>query len=151
MNATDRVLYFDTSALAPLYIPEVFSRGADEAVRSEGLRCVSSLGLTEFSAAARAKCLRGELSAEDAQSAYSVFREHVEVGLFDGVVVEERDHRSARDLPWRVIVAVRALGAIHVAVADRLGAVMVSADERLLSMACEVGLEVIDIRAVSEL
>jgi uncharacterized protein len=142
-----RRLYVDTSALVPVYVPEVFSVRAENVVRRQSARIVSSLCVAEFASAVSFKQREGELAPEDAQRAWQTFTRHASSGLFHVTEVTVDDWRRAAELAWSLHTRARTLDAIHLSVAERMQLTLVSADERQVAAARELGLKVVDIRA----
>jgi predicted nucleic acid-binding protein len=87
--------------------------------------------------------------AENARAAMGAFDQHLQTGVFESVALSVADYSSARELCWEVTTPVRTLDALHMAVAARLKATLVAADDRMLTACSEIGLEVVDIRILT--
>lgn len=142
----DRPLYFDTSAIVPVYIPEVFSVQATRSMAMPGLRIVSCLTLTEAAAACCAKYKRGGMFLADAERACAAFFRHVRLGMFMCRDVGTEHFTRAAELVWAVACPLRTLDALHLAIAEAVEGTLVSGDDRLLAAADEVGLPTVDYR-----
>ncbi len=136
-------VYCDTSVVVAYYVPETHSAQAEKALLTHGERMVSSLVLTETSAALRRKVHNRELSKADAQAALNDFRQDVVTGLFQMVDVERRhfDHASAQ--VWVTKERLRSLDALHLAVAELDGLQVITADVVMAKAAKELGIRTI--------
>ncbi len=142
---TNRV-YLDTSAVVPLYVSEIWSEPANRHVRSLGKKVISSLVVSEFSAALSGKVKRGLLSKGDGLAARRLFEKHLRDGFFEFVSVEPFHFKRAAALVWETDVLLRTLDALHVAISEAIDAEILSADDRLILAAREIGLRVSDLR-----
>jgi len=104
-------VYCDTSVVVAYYVPETHSAQAEKALIAYGQCMVSSLVLTEASAALRRKVHDRELSKADAQSALDDFRQdmvHLAVAELDGLRVVTADAvmaKAAKELGIKTIWA----------------------------------------------
>jgi predicted nucleic acid-binding protein len=136
-------VYCDTSVVVAYYVPEAHSAQAEKALLAQGQRMVSSLVLTEASAALRRKVHDRELSKADAQSALDDFRQDVVTGLFRVVDVERRHYDHAAAQVWVTKERLRTLDALHLAVAELDGLRVVTADAVMAKVAKELGIRTI--------
>jgi predicted nucleic acid-binding protein len=136
-------VYCDTSVIVAYYVPEDHSEQAERALHEQGQRMVSSLVLTEASAAFRRKVHDRELSKADAQSALDSFRQDVVTGLFRVVDVERRHFDHAAAQVWSTKERLRTLDAVHLAVAELDGLRVITADAVMAKAAKELGIKTI--------
>ena len=134
-------VYCDTSVIDAYYVPEDHSEQAERALHEQGQRMVSSLVLTEASAAFRRKVHDRELSKADAQSALDSFRQDVVTGLFRVVDVERRHFDHAAAQVWSTKERLRTLDAVHLAVAELDGLRVITADAVMAKAAKELGIK----------
>jgi len=136
-------VYCDTSVVVAYYVPETHSAQAEKALIAYGQCMVSSLVLTEASAALRRKVHDRELSKADAQSALDDFRQDMVTGLFRVVDVERRHFDHADAQVWVTKERLRSLDALHLAVAELDGLRVVTADAVMAKAAKELGIKTI--------
>ena len=136
-------VYCDTSVVVAYYVPETHSAQAEKILLAHGQRMVSSLVLTEASAALRRKVHDRELSKADAQSALDDFRQDVVTGLFRVVDVERRHFDHAAAQVWVTKERLRSLSALHLAVAELDGLRIVTADAVMAKAAKELDIKTI--------
>ena len=136
-------VYCDTSVVVAYYVPEDQSDQAERALRTRTERMVSSLVLTEASAALRRKVHDRELSKTDAQAALDAFRQDVVTGLFRVIDVQRRHFDLAAVQVWSTRQRLRTLDAVHLAVAELDGLRVVTADAVMAKAAKELGIKTI--------
>lgn len=136
-------VYCDTSVVVAYYVPEDQSDQAERALRTQNERMVSSLVLTEASAALRRKVHDRGLSRPNAQAALDAFRRDVATGLFRVVSVDRRHFDHAGVQIWSTRQRLRALDALHLAVAELDGLRLVTADKVMAKAAKEFGIKTI--------
>jgi predicted nucleic acid-binding protein len=136
-------VYCDTSVVVAYYVAEDRSEQAERALRGQTQRMVSSLVLTEASAALRRKVRDRQLSSTDAQAALDSFRRDVVTGLFRVVDVERRHFDHAAAQVWSTRESLRTLDALHLAVAELDGLRVLTADAVMAKAARELGIKTI--------
>ena len=145
--------YYDTGALVPVYVEEVFSDAI--ATHIEGRNEVIPLNLfqqLELENALRLKVFRGEIEDGRCRAVLKKIRSNLDEGKFalrpvDWILAME----EARRLGARVTGhwGCRTLDLVHVAVAVQWQcAVFVTADDRQLKAARSAGLETVDVRTL---
>lgn len=136
-------VYCDTSVVVAYYVPEDQSEQAERAMRTQSQLMVSSLVLTEASAALRRKVHDKELSNEHAQAALNAFRRDVATGVFHVVSVDRRHFDHAAAQIWSTKHRLRTLDALHLAVAELDGLRLVTADMIMAKAAKELRIKTI--------
>jgi predicted nucleic acid-binding protein len=135
--------YVDTSALIPFYLSERHSRAADRLLRPAEHRLISRLGVAEFTfAVARRRKLVGHpacLPADDASRVLRQFHEHITTGLFSVVDVGDATYAEAEAISERIAVPLRTLDGLHLALAYRHTAALISFDDNLCAAAAAIG------------
>lgn len=141
--------YFDTSAVVPLYLPEIRSDRAREEARRARQIPYTPLHTLEVTSAIHLNCGRGLITAaelhavslqiEDDLSAHRLRTTPLDLAdVFTSATTIARQH-AARLL-------CRSLDVLHVAAALHLRCTeLVSADERQLRLARTIGLDVVDL------
>lgn len=141
MSAT---VYLDTSALAKRYLREPGSDEVDIFLGNLASVSISRLAVVEL------RCLLGrrrrnrEITPPLERKVFAAFEEDVALGFFEVHPLEDRQVLGALDLLGRMTrYPLRTLDAIHLAVANAIGArVFASADHMLARVAAALGLRV---------
>ncbi|HXC53276.1 MAG TPA: type II toxin-antitoxin system VapC family toxin [Candidatus Limnocylindrales bacterium] len=136
-------VYCDTSVVVAYYVPEDQSERAERALRTQRQRMVSSLVVTEASAALRRKVHDKELSRTQAQSALDAFRRDVVTGLFRAIDVDRRHFDHAGAQLWSTRQRLRSLDALHLAVAELDGLGLLTSDTVMAKAARELGIRTV--------
>lgn len=141
--------YFDTSAVVPLYLPEIRSERAREEARRALQIPYTPLHALELTSAIHLNCGRGSISAAELRAVSLQIEDDLSAHRLRTTPLDLADvFASATDLAARhaAIVLCRSLDVLHVAAALHLRcAEIVTADERQLQLARAVGLEVVDL------
>lgn len=128
-------IYADTSLLAAYYCPEAGSGKAQVFLAKQEGVSISWLTETEMMSAISRKVRERELSKPDARRIADLFQEHVQGGYYEVLALEATDYRLAKELLGRFDTPLRALDALHVAVALRVARPLATADDRLAKAA----------------
>jgi uncharacterized protein len=133
-------VYLDASVLIPLFMHEAFTARAERFLRSSPqILTVSDLAAAEFASALARRVRTGELLPERARSAFDAFdawthraAQRVEIG--------SADLRAAEAFIRRLDLPLRLPDAIHIAVAQRLGATLATFDDAMARCAVALSL-----------
>lgn len=136
------IAYVDTSVLAAYYCPEPLSLVAERTVRSLTSPTISELTLVEFASAISRKVREKTLSRESAGRVIAQFEAHLEDGYYEILSMKARDYRLAKSWLWQLQGTLRTLDALHLAVVEAAGVLIVTADRRLAAEARNLGLPV---------
>ena len=134
------LVYWDTSALVPYYLPEPLS----DQVQTRLLKdepAVSWLVEVEFFSTLTRKVRAGELDRVHAERVASLFLAHLDEGFYHRLPLEALHFRMARDWIGRFDLPLRAPDALHLAVAFTAGLPLVTADQVLAQSAEALGIE----------
>jgi predicted nucleic acid-binding protein len=134
------LIYLDTSVLTAYYCPERFSRDAQRVVRSTLRPSISDLTEVELVSALARKTRAQELGLGEARRVASQFMSHLEANLYARRSVERRHYVLARDWIARFTTPLRALDALHLAVAAADGLQFATADRALARSARTLGI-----------
>jgi hypothetical protein len=131
-------VYFDTSALVPLFIAEVFTAPLQTFLSQHTIEPL----LTDWAAAefASALALRQRMkltTLEESAAVAAAFAAWADPLL---TPVPRSDFQRARELTLRPEIAIRAGDALHLAAAERLGAMLATFDRGLIQAARGIGL-----------
>jgi uncharacterized protein len=138
-------VYLDASVLVPLFMDDAFTARAERFFRSSPqLLNVSDIAAAEFAAALARRVRTGELLPERARAAYETFDAWVPGGA-KWVEIISADVRAAERFIRRLDLPLRAPDAIHIAVAERLGAVLATFDDQMERSATALGLAVAEL------
>ena len=139
-------MYIDTSLLVPYYCPEALSQAAERTLRSDSRPTVSDLVEVEFFSALANKVRTREMSAADATRTGERFLDHLQAGLYVRIAVQRRHYETARGWLARFTLPLRALDALHLALADQEGLRLATSDFDLSRSARSVGVAVTLVR-----
>lgn len=141
--------YFDTSAVVPLYLPEIRSEHAREEARRAGQIPYTPLHALELTSAIHLNCGRGLITPAELRAVSLQIEDDLSAHRLRTTPVDLTEvFATATDLATRhaATVLCRSLDVLHIAVALHLRcAELVSADERQLQLARAVGLDVVDL------
>lgn len=141
--------YFDTSAVVPLYLPEIRSDRAREEARRAGQIPYTPLHALELTSAIHLNCGRRSITPAELRAVSLQIEDDRSAHRLRTTPLDLADvFASATDLATRhaQTVLCRSLDVLHVAAALHLRcAELVSADERQLQLARAVGLDVVDL------
>jgi predicted nucleic acid-binding protein len=140
-------MYIDTSLLVPYYCPEALSQVAERTLRGDPRPAISDLVEVEFFSALAKKVRAKEMSTADATRTGEQFLDHLRVGLYARIAVQRRHYETARGWLARFTFPLRALDALHLALADVEGLRLATADEELSRSARGLGVAVTLVRA----
>lgn len=137
------MVYLDTSAAVPLFVPESTSAAVDAWLESCSGPLVSSDWIvTEFSSALSLKVRRGELSAKQAAAAWKGFTGFCGAGL-RLLPVSRAAFSEAANLVRDAASGLRSRDSLHLAMALEAGAIsFATADDTLEKNAKAKGLNV---------
>jgi uncharacterized protein len=140
-------MYIDTSLVVPYYCPEALSRVAERTLRGDRGPAVSDLVEVEFFSALGRKVRAREMAATDAVRAGERFLDQLQAGFYARIAVQRRHYEAARGWLARfTTLPLRALDALHLALADREGLRLATADQDLARSAKSVGIAVTLVR-----
>ncbi|QYZ67202.1 MAG: hypothetical protein NV67_03365 [Gammaproteobacteria bacterium (ex Lamellibrachia satsuma)] len=134
----DPRLYFDTSALLPLYRQEQLTAQAEQ-IQNEVTLVISALTEVEVASALARWVRMGELTGEQAELLETTFSEDLRLDVFERVALEDRHYWQARHWLLGRKTALRTLDALHLACAVEYNLMIVTADKVLADAAALVG------------
>jgi|SRR5690554_3112112 len=136
-------MYADTSTIFALYILEEKSQIADHVVRNAGTVYISALTDVEFYSALRKRGRMGEISKNDVQKTYSLYKIHRKKNLYHFLSVRDDDFKSAELLLNKTSRPLRTLDALHLGIADNHRLPLFTFDDVLQNAARDLGVQVI--------
>ena len=140
------MLYFDTSFLVPLVLPEATSARITTFVRKLAADelAVSHWARVEFSSLLAREMRMGGLDAPAASQADARFEAMI-TGSFTTLVPREQDFTLAKQYLRRFETGLRAGDALHIAIASGHGATVIySLDKKLIKAGAMLGLPISD-------
>ena len=140
-------MYVDTSLLVPYYCPETLSRSAERTLRGDPQPTVSDLVEVEFFSALARKVRAREMRTADARRVGEQFLDHLQAAMYARIAVQRRHYETARGWLARFTSPLRALDALHLAIADAERLRLVTADQGLSRSARSLGVAVTLVRA----
>ena len=132
-------MYFDTSVLVAYYCPEAISEQVEGLLRNQPGPIISELTEVEFYAAVARKVRQGGLDRPNALRVLSEFETHIAGGRYAKLTMEHQHYRMARDWFGQLRWAMRTLDALHLAVAVKAHATIVTADVAQAAVAEALG------------
>lgn len=129
------MIYLDTSVLAALYFPEPLSTQVQRLCSAAQGAAISALSEVEFHSAVARRVRAGELAKQDALRVLALFRAHVDDGFYCIIAISDRDYALARDWLASFRTPLRALDALHLAVASSAQLAVATADRVLAKSA----------------
>jgi predicted nucleic acid-binding protein len=139
-------MYIDTSLVLPYYCPEALSQAAERTLRGDPRAAVSDLVEVEFFSALARKVRAREMSAAAASRTGERFLDHLQAGLYARLAVQRRHYEAARGWLARFTLPLRALYALHLALADLEGLRLATSDQDLSRSAKSLGVAVTLVR-----
>ena len=135
-------VYFDASILVAFFTDDKFSSRADEAFRGHAIvPVVSDFGASEF-ASAIARLLRMNiLSSDEARLIFADFDAWV-VRAASRIETLPSDIRAAEAILRRLDMTLRTPDAIHIAIAQRIGAELATFDAGMAKCARALGTKI---------
>ncbi len=138
-------VYLDTSVLVALFTDDHFSQRADALSRKlDEPPIASEFAAAEFAAVLARHMRMGELSAKQVREIYSDFDSFANADTIRVEMIGE-DVRAADAIIRRLDLPLRAPDAIHIAIAQRLGAELATFDEKMTSCARVLGVSVVTV------
>lgn len=134
------MIYLDASAAAPLFVAEARSAEAEAAIRHQ-IVALSALAVAEVSSAMSRRVRERSLSKTAAESILSAFDAWSAAGV-TRIEVTPADFIAATAFVRRFDLGLRTPDALHLAIARRLGATMLSFDLKLVAAARALGVPV---------
>jgi len=135
------VFYLDTCVLAAYYCPEPLSVAVGKALRHVTLPATSRLVACELSSALSQKVRSGELSRSSAGAVLAQFKKHLRDGHFRSVEIGPREYDLAEEWLNSFSTPLRALDALHLAVAASHGLALLTTDKALAVAAKSLGVQ----------
>jgi uncharacterized protein len=127
--------YFDTSVLVAFYCPERLSSGAEKAILKDSEPVLSILSVVEFASAISRKSREKTITIENVKSIWEQFNVHRSKGYYSIIALDSDHYASAASFIMQLKTPLRALDALHLALAAGLSTPIVTADKLLAKSA----------------
>jgi predicted nucleic acid-binding protein len=138
-------IYLDASVLVSLFVSDALALRADRFISNNVAQIlVSDFAAVEFSSAIGRRLRSGDLTTSEADAALTSFDSWT-VRLTDRVTVTPQDTAIANSFIRRFQLGLRAPDALHIAMAQRLEAVLASFDEGMRRAANALGVPVVSL------
>ena len=134
------MLYVDTSVLAAYYCPEALSNQAQEIIQKNE-PAISVLTEVELYSALSKKVRSKELEKGNAHRICSIFRVHVESGIYRRLFLEAPHYQLAGGWIEQMNMPLRTLDALHLALVVTHSIELVTADKNLAKSARLLGVQ----------
>ncbi len=134
--------YLDANVLISLFAPDIFTAPAED-ILSAGTRdvFVSDFACAEFASGISRLVRMGTYGAGDAQAIFSSFDVWTARST-ERIETLAADMKAAEAFVRRLDLALRAPDALHIAMAQRAGATLVTFDQKMVESARALGLQV---------
>ncbi|MFN0025194.1 MAG: type II toxin-antitoxin system VapC family toxin [Parvularculaceae bacterium] len=127
------MIYLDTSMIVPLFLPEPRSKEAEGLIALRDV-LVSDLAAAEFSSAIAMAVRTGRIQLQAAQGVLTLFDDWT-TDHAGAVETQSEDFIEATALIRRFDLALRTPDALHIAIARRLDAKLLTFDSRMAAAA----------------
>jgi len=134
-------VYLDASALAPIFLDDPFSDRVEGFLNGEPDVVVSDFAAAEFASVVSRQARMRLISEAEARSAFTAFDAWA-ASTAGRATTEASDVRRAEAFVRRLDLGLRAPDAIHIAIALRLGADLLTFDLRMADAARLLGLDI---------
>jgi len=124
-------VYFDTSALVPLYVPEALTSIAVERLSGAEAAYVSWLTEVEVTSALAQKTRTKELGKDDARRVLEAFRAHLRDKAYEVLPLTREAFALASTALGRFDTPLRSLDALHLACCQLFDLTLLTADAGL--------------------
>lgn len=135
-------VYLDASVLLPFLVDEPTSIDIERCLAAQPERLISDFAAAEVSSAVSRMVRTRHLSSEDASARLTDF-DAWRAAVSSPAELQPADGRLADSYVRRFELGLRAPEALHLALARRLGAMLITLDSRLARAAEELGIAVI--------
>ena len=132
-------VYADTSLLTAYYCPERGSHMSQAYLTAQNGIAISWLTETEMLSALSKKVRGQEMAPDDVRRIIKLFQEHIAAGKYEVLSIGASDFRDANRFIGRLDTGLRALDALHVAVALRKKKTLATADLKLAEATGRLG------------
>jgi predicted nucleic acid-binding protein len=131
--------YLDTSIIVPYYVPAKLTPVVMPLITTMTKPTISELVELEFTSTLSRLVRTGDLAQDDAREVIGVFEDHVAMGLFERLQLNTHDYLLAKSYIKRFDLPLKGPDALHVALADRHGLELYTADEKMAKSAQVLG------------
>ena len=136
------MVYIDTSILVAYYCPEKISDQVEKILVETSSPAISQLTDVELTSALARKIREKALSEEDGKAVLDVFRTHIDENSYTYLPIQPKHFSTAMDWIAQFNTPLRTLDALHLAIASKSKAPLLTADIKLAESAKELGVEV---------
>ena len=134
-------LYLDASVIVALFTDDPFTQRADSFLNNNlSILSVSDFAAAEFAAAIARQVRMREMSSRDARTVFSTF-DAWSSRATERLNISPADVVSAEAFLRRLDLPLRAPDALHIAIAQRIGAMLVTFDQKMAANAAALGTE----------
>jgi predicted nucleic acid-binding protein len=136
-------VYLDASALVPLFTADLFTARTDEFLRTKlPLLVVSDFAAAEFASAIARRVRVGDLTEDEARGAFRALDDWV-ARKARRAETTAKDVAAAAALLRRLDLRLRTPDAVNIAIVRRIGADLLTYDEKMATCARMLGLMVL--------
>jgi predicted nucleic acid-binding protein len=137
-------VYLDASVLVALFTDDPHTARADAAIRAQTpVLVVSDFAAAEFASAIARRVRMGRIEADAARLAFSTF-DGWAARIAERVEMKPEDVVAAEAYLRRLDLTLRAPDALNIAVAERVGAALMTFDVKMVASAQALGVALVD-------
>ena len=134
--------YIDTSILVAFYCPEKISDQVEEILINTNRPAISQLTEVELTSALARKIGENALSRNDATDVLSIFRSHINEKSYQYLPIQPKHYTTAMNWIAEFNTPLRALDALHLAIAAENKAPLLTTDFKFAESAELLGIAV---------
>lgn len=136
------MVYIDTSVLVAYYCPEKISDQVEKNLLETSSPAISQLTDVELTSAVARKIREKTLSDEAGKAVLDMFRSHIDEKSYTYLPIQPKHFSTAMDWIAEFNTPLRTLDALHLAIASKNKAPLLTADIKLAESAKKLGVEV---------
>ena len=133
--------YVDTSVLAAYYCPEPLTAAAQKAIMRIKVPAISVLVEVELASALSQKVRSGQMDASSASKVFHQFQIHLASNHYELLLLSSQQYALARDWLTSFTTPLRALDALHLAIASSSLRTLITADKSLAHSAQQLSIK----------
>lgn len=135
------MVYIDTSILVAYYCPEKISDQAEKILVEASNPAISQLTDVELTSALARKIREKALSEENGKAVLDIFRTHIDEKSYTYLPIQPKHFSTAMDWIAEFNTSLRTLDALHLAIASKNKAPLLTADIKLAESAKKLGVD----------
>ena len=136
------MVYIDTSVLVAYYCPEKISDQVEKILVETSIPAISQLTDVELTSALARKIREKTLSKEDGKAVLAIFQTQIDEKSYTYLPIQPKHFSTAMGWIAEFNTPLRTLDALHLAIASKNKAPLLTANKKLAESAKKLGVEV---------